>query len=151
MSARRSHLELLYHFKCHCMPCVQKWPPLYPMWNPDPMPKLCCPVCSKMFFEYEKGSDEFKKCLLAAPSWKCGRCGKSYTSAELELWVETYTKLSLQILRLYGLNRAGKAYELFPRLLSFFQEHTSPPNGQLYEIQDLSMIALAIIFYYAEE
>ena len=151
MSVRRSHLERIYHFQCHCIACVLNWPPLYPVRNPDPMPKFCCPACSKKFFQYEKGSVEFRKCLLAAPSWKCGRCGKRYTVAKLELWMKTSSELSRRILQLFDSNRAGKAYELFPRLLDFLQHHTLPPNGHLYEIQGLFMTAVAIIFYYAEQ
>ena len=148
---RQSFLEQQHHFKCNCVACKLKWPALPLLRLSDPEPKLCCPVCSKTFFQYEKGSNGFKRCLLAAPNLKCGRCGKKYTVAECNEWINTANELSSKIFRLFKLSRARQAHELLPRLIDFLQFHTCPPNGQLWAMQDLLVKTMAIICYYAPE
>ena len=147
ISTRQAYLARQHHFTCHCVACEMKWPTLVSI----PKPKFCCPACSKTFFEYEKGSNKYRKCLLAAPTWKCGRCDVSYISAELNVWLNTADGLSFDILRLFQLNRSRQAYKLFPGLLSFLQYHTFPPNGHLYVTQNLYMRTLAVILHYAAE
>ena len=145
---RQAELAERYHFKCRCVACEQDWPTLSEL--KDQPPVFCCPTCSKNFFEQEKGSREFKKCVLTPPRYKCGRCGKSYKEAELGLRFNVNMALVEEIYRYLKLNRPRKAFDIFLKVFDFFQYHLSPPSGQMYNLQKLFMKTVALVLYYAQ-
>ena len=145
---RQTELEERYYFKCRCIACEQNWPTISDLWDRDPL--FCCPACSKSFFEYEKGSKEFKKTVLTPLRWKCRRCGKNYKKAELRRRLDVNMGLAQEIHRLFLLNRPRKAFDIFLKVLDFFQYYLSPPNGQMYYLQELFLKAVALIFHFSQ-
>ena len=148
LDARRAQLQLHHNFKCHCIACEMKWPTLPEL---DQDPTFCCPACSKDLFEFEKASAEFRKCLLTAPNWKCGRCGKAYTEAGLNCRFRVAREIGVEALRALGANRPRKAHDLSLQFLDFLQFNTCPPNIELYAMRSLFLLKLLIIFYYAQK
>ena len=139
---RQAELTRLYNFKCDCIACEQDWPTMNERSGRGSL--LCCPICSKRFFEYEKATAEFKKCVLT-PSGKCGSCGRGYETSHI--WM--FRTRADEIARLLQLNRPFKALELFPKVFDFFQHHICPPFYRLYSVQHQFQIITALIIHYA--
>ena len=146
---RQAYVERIYHFKCRCIACKLNWPIMSGLLDQKPI--FCCPTCSKKFFEHDKGSGEFKKCLLAHSRWKCGSCRKIYKEMEMRRQLETKLELAKKIIRLLDLYRPTEAYETFLKVSEYFQFHFCPPNGTLYFAQDLFRQVMFVIFLFAEE
>ena len=145
---RQAELDARYHFKCHCIACEQNWPTMFELRNR--ISNSCCPKCSKTFFEYENASKEFQKCLLVPPRCKCKLCGSKYLEGELRLRFDVNMALVKEIYRFLKLNRPRKAFDIFLKLFDFFQYHLYPPNGQMFNLQELFMKTVALNLYYAQ-
>ena len=129
LSNRQTELQETHHFRCCCIACEQKWPTSSAFEGE--IPTFTCPICSKTFYEYDKGTEEFRKCVLKSPGRKCGSCGKQYTESELLLFGRTNVELTLEIDQLLRLNRPWKAFSKCVKVVERLQRHLCPPNVTL--------------------
>ena len=148
ISIRQAKLQENYFFECNCIACEQKWPTQINVYRQ--IPRFCCPICSATFFGYEKASREFRKCVLDAPRWKCGRCGQLFNAAELTESCRNNMELTVTIPQLLQLGRPRMAFDEYVKLIEYFQHHVCPPSLQLSFIQDQLIKALSLIFYFSE-
>ena len=149
LKARTTILLGQYHFRCHCIACEQNWPTLQEL--SDRIRVFCCPDCSKKFFEHEKGSGQFRTCLLTAPHRRCGSCGKRYKEAELNRRLNVTVGLAVKVRELLKSNRPMKAFEILLKILDYFQYHFCPPNAESFKMQISFRQALYLIFHLAQQ
>ena len=141
-------MELMddYYFKCRCVACKERWPLQRELLQRPT--SFCCSICSKKFYENDKSSrGEFKKCVLTAPGWKCGSCGKCYDEAELRHRFNVHRNLIKKVNGFLYLNQPTKALDLMLKVFDYFQYHLSPPYGHFYGLQDMLMLSIESIVH----
>ena len=146
---RQAYVLENYYFKCHCIACEQNWPTLYELIKQKAT--ACCPTCSKGFFEQDKGSGEFKNCLLTRPNWKCGSCGKHYKEEKLMSQLKAKAGARAEIVGLLESCRLTEACDAFLKVSDYYQFHLCPPNGQLQAMQELFRKTILLMFYFSEQ
>ena len=145
---RQNNLQDSYSFKCQCVACKHHWPLITEMNARKPT--FCCPDCSRMFYEFEKGSEQFKKCVLTKPRWKCGRCGKKYKEFELMRGHEEKEKIAAAGADMFLLNRSREAMLQILKVAEYFQYHLHSPDAQHYINQENLRRIMKLIYYYSE-
>ena len=148
ISSRQAQLQENYYFQCRCVACEKNWPTSAELVRNE-MPTFCCRACSRTFFEYDKGSREFRKCVLAPPQLKCGICGKLYKKTQL--WFPYEAMLSAaEIPRFLERGRPRKAFYECVKLVEYFQQHVCPPFLELFILQDRLLVSLWLMMYFAQ-
>ena len=125
INTRQAHVDESYHFTCHCIACEENWPTKSKLLDRGSM--YCCPSCSKKLHRQNKGSNEFQKCSVTCPRWKCGSCGKIYKEAELKRKMRDNVGLVMKLPPLLQAFRFTEAYETFLKASDFLQFHLCPP------------------------
>ena len=150
---RQAYLEKHYHFKCQCVACRHNWQTLTQMMQKDPRNyhKLCCPVCSQGFLEDDKGSQEFRKCLMTAPLWKCASCGNSYEEDQLKRQLSSSERLTAEMINSLEMCCLTEAFDIFMMVTDFNQFYLCPPDPQCYVAQDLLRKTILLILYFAQQ